>query len=99
MSLPFLERRLKDALEAARRPELKEAIARIGLTNDGKSSIYVHLQTKPAWTKRRPGEAYLLCHIDYPDIHGLASFRWLIDESKLEIDQELPRIIRWLAAE
>ncbi|HET9201472.1 MAG TPA: hypothetical protein VFO84_10940 [Dehalococcoidia bacterium] len=99
MALPFLESRLRDALAAAGRPELSAAIDRIGLTNDGKSSIYVHLQTRPGWPKRRPGEAYLLCHVDYPDIHGLDTFRWLISESKLEIDQELPRIIRWLARE
>jgi hypothetical protein len=99
VSLPFLERRLKFALVASGRPELVGAIDRIGLTNDGKSSIYVHLQTRPGWPKRQPGEAYLLCHLDYPDIHGLASFRWMMEESRLEIDQELPRIIRWLARE
>ena len=99
MSLPFLERRLKQALAGAGRPELQDAIGRIGLTDDGKSSIYVHLQARPGWPGRRPGEAYLLCHIDYPDIHGLPSYRWLIQESRLEIDQELPRIIRWLARE
>jgi hypothetical protein len=98
VALPFLEHHLKQALTAAGRPELAGAVGRVGLTDDGKS-IYVHLQARPGWHGRRPGEAYLLCHADYPDIRGLHDYRWLVNESKLEIDQELPRIIRWLAAE
>jgi hypothetical protein len=98
VTLPFLERRLRQNLDAAGRPELGDAIGRIGLTDDGKT-VYVHLQTSPAWKKRQPGEAYLLCHADYPDIKGLADYRWLVRESKLELDQEIARIIRWLARE
>jgi hypothetical protein len=98
LPLPFLKRRLTQALTAAGRPELAGAVGRVGLTNDGKS-IYVHVQTRPGWRRRQPGEAYLLCHADYPDLQSLAGYRWLIDESKTEIDQELPRIIRWLARE
>lgn len=98
MALPFLEKRLSDALVAGGRAELAEAVGRIGLTDDGKS-VYVHLQTRPGWTPRRSGEAYVLCHADYPDIHGLAEYRWMMGESKLAIDEETVRIIRWLARE
>lgn len=98
MALPFLERRLGEALIAAGRGELAAAVDRIGLTDDGKS-VYVHLQTRPGWAARRPGEAYVLCHADYPDIHGLAEYRWMMGESTLAIDEELARIIRWLARE
>jgi hypothetical protein len=70
----------------------------VGLTDDGKS-IYMHLQPAAGWPGRQPGEAYLLCHADYPDLTRLAGFRWLVAESKLEIDQEIDRIIRWLARE
>ncbi|MPZ24436.1 MAG: hypothetical protein GEU28_13085 [Dehalococcoidia bacterium] len=98
MPLPFLEARLKQRLAEHGRPELGDAIERVGLTDDGKT-VYVHLQTRPGWPKRRPGEAYLLCHADYPDIHGLDDYRWLVRESRLEIDEEIQRIIRWLARE
>ncbi len=97
MALRFLERELRRALAQLGRDELMEAaVSGIGLTDDGRT-IYVHLFPKEGSAKAR-GQAFVLAWQDYAEdpSQRLDCYRWLIGEAKLNLRDNVSKIVRWL---
>ncbi len=97
MALPFLERELRRELAKLGREELMEAaVSGIGLTDDG-STIYVHLFPKEGSAKAQ-GRAFVLAWQDYAEdpSQRLDCYRWLIGEAKLDLRDNVGKIVRWL---
>ena len=97
MALRFLERELRRELAQLGREELMEAaVSGIGLTDDGRT-IYVHLFPKEGSAKAR-GRAFVLAWQDYAEDSSqrLDCYRWLIGEAKLDLRDNVGKIVRWL---
>ena len=97
MSLAFLERELRRGLAQADRGGLSEtALGGVGLTDDG-GTIYVHVFPKEGSAKAR-GRAFVLAWQDYAadPSQRLDCYRWLINEAKLNMRDNLTEIARWL---
>ena len=97
MALRFLERELRRELALLGREELMEAAVKgIGLTDDG-GTIYVHLFPKEGSAKAR-GQAFVLAWQDYAEdpSQRLDCYRWLISEAKLNLRDNVGKIVRWL---
>ena len=97
MALRFLERELRRELAQLGREELMEAAVNgIGLTDDG-GTIYVHLFPKEGSAKAR-GQAFVLAWQDYAEdpSQRLDCYRWLISEAKLNLRDNVGKIVRWL---
>ncbi len=96
MSLRRIERELRKALRQAGRHDLAEqALAGVRFTDDG-STIYIHVFAKPAWSRVRPGDALVLAHADHDELRTCAQWRAFLEEARLYLHDELPRVIRWL---
>ncbi len=97
MALRFLERQLRRELAQLGREELMEAaVGGIGLTDDG-ATIYVHLFPKEGSAKAQ-GQAFVLAWQDYAEdpSQRLDCYRWLIGEAKLDLRDNVGKIVRWL---
>lgn len=97
MSLAFLERELRRALtEAGREGLIDIALGGVGLTDDGKT-IYVHVFPKEGSAKAQ-GRAFVLAWQDYaPDpAQRLDCYRWLVNEARLNMRDNVAEIARWL---
>ncbi len=97
MALRFLERELRRELAQLGREELMDAaVSGIGLMDDG-GTIYVHLFPKEGSAKAR-GRAFVLAWQDYAEdpSQRLACYRWLIGEAKLNLRDNVGKIVRWL---
>ena len=97
MALPFLERELRRELAQLGRPDLMDgAVGGIGLTDDG-GTIYVHLLPGQG-SARVQGQAFVLAWQDYADdaSQRLDCFRWLMEEAKLNVRDNIAEIVRWL---
>ncbi len=97
MALRFLERELRRELAQLGREEVMEAAVNgIGLTDDG-GTIYVHLFPKEGSAKAR-GQAFVLAWQDYAEdpSQRLDCYRWLIGEAKLDLRDNVGKIVRWL---
>ncbi len=97
MSLPFLERELRRELAELGRDDLMDAaVGGIGLTDDG-SAVYVHLFPKEG-SARAQGRAFVLAWQDYAEdpSQRLGCYRWLIGEAKLNLRDNVGKIVRWL---
>ncbi len=97
MALRFLERELRRELALLGREELMgAAVSGIGLTDDG-GTIYVHLFPKEGSAKAR-GQAFVLAWQDYAEdpSQRLDCYRWLIGEAKLNLRDNVGKIVRWL---
>ncbi len=97
MALRFLERELRWELAQLGREELMDAaVSGIGLTDDG-GTIYVHLFPKEGSAKAR-GRAFVLAWQDYAEDSSqrLDCYRWLIQEAKLNLRENVGKIVRWL---
>ncbi len=97
MALRFLERQLRQELAQLGREELMEAAVRgIGLTDDG-GTIYVHLFPKEGSAKAQ-GRAFVLAWQAYAEepSQRLDCYRWLIGEAKLNLRDNVGKIVRWL---
>jgi hypothetical protein len=98
MALRFLEGELR-ALLAARGNEIlgSEAVGAIAFTDDG-GTIYVHLLPKQGWPHRAQGRAFVLAWEDYaPEGTGrLYCYRWLIEEARASLRENVDLIARWL---
>ncbi len=96
MSLRRIERELREALRQAGRHDLAgQALAGVRFTDDG-STIYIHVFAKPEWPRVRPGDALVLAHADHPELRTCAQWRDFLEEARLYLHDELPRVIRWL---
>lgn len=73
------------------------AFGGIGFTDDG-STIYVHLFPRPGWRGPAEGRAFVLAWEDYaPDgTSRLACFRWLVEEARVSLAENVEKIVRWL---
>ncbi len=97
MALRFLERELRRELAQLGREELMGvAVSGIGLTDDG-GTIYVHLFPKEGSAKAH-GRAFVLAWQDYAEdpSQRLDCYRWLIGEAKLNLRDNVGKIVRWL---
>jgi hypothetical protein len=97
MALRFLERELRRELAAVGREGLMDgAVRAIGLTDDG-GTVYVHLFPGEASAKE-PGRAFVLAWHDYaPDPRQrFDCYRWLVNEARLNLRDNVPDIVRWL---
>ncbi len=97
MALRFLERELRRELAGLGREELMDAaVGGIGLTDDG-GTIYVHLFPKEGSAKAR-GRAFVLAWQDYAEdpSQRLDCYRCLIGEAKLDLRDNVGKIVRWL---
>jgi len=97
MALRFLERELRRELAQLGREELMEAaVSGISLTDDG-GTIYVHLFPKEGSAKAQ-GRAFVLAWQDYAEdpSQRLDCYRWLIGEAKLNLRDNVGKIVRWL---
>lgn len=91
-----LERELRARLRAAGRADLAErALDRVALTDDG-STVYVHIFARPDWPQLRAGDAYPLAFADHPDLRELVGWRAFLDEARLLLADDFPRIVQWL---
>lgn len=96
LSIHGLERELRARLRRAGEGELAErALDGVRLTDDG-ATIYVHIFTKPDWPNHRPGDAYPLAFADYEELRTLAQWRGLIEDARLLLIDDFPRIVAWL---
>ena len=98
MALPFLERELGRLLAERDRGELMDAaVGNIALTDDG-GTIYVHLLPRQDWPHKAQGQAYVLAWQDYAEAPSqrLDCYRWLMNEAKLSLGENVDGIIRWL---
>lgn len=97
MALRFLERELRRELAQLGREEIMDAaVGSIGLTDDG-GTIYVHLFPKEG-SARAQGRAFVLAWQDYAEdpSQRLDCYRWLIGEAKLDLRDNVGKIVRWL---
>ncbi len=97
MALRFLERELRRELAQLGRGEIMDAaVSGIGLTDDG-GTIYVHLFPKEGSAKAH-GRAFVLAWQDYAEDSSqrLDCYRWLIGEAKLNLRDNVGKIVRWL---
>jgi hypothetical protein len=97
MALRFLERELRRELAQLGREELMDsAVGGIGLTDDG-GTIYVHLMPGQG-SARVQGQAFVLSWEDYAadPSQRLDCFRWLMEEAKLNMRDNIAEIVRWL---
>ncbi len=97
MSLPFLEEQLRQELaEAGREGLMRTAVGGIGLTDDG-GTIYVHLFPREGSAKAQ-GQAFVLAWQDYAadPSQRLDCYRWLIGEARLNLRDNVTKIVRWL---
>jgi hypothetical protein len=98
MALRFLERELRGLLLDRSRQDLAdEALGAIAFTDDG-GTIYVHLLPKEGWPGRAQGRAFVLAWEDYtPDAkERMYCYRWLINEARTSIRDNIDTIVRWL---
>jgi Arc/MetJ family transcription regulator len=96
MSLRRIERELREALRRAGRADLDErALAGVRFTDDG-GTIYVHVMARPDWPAVPPGDALVLANADYPDLRTCGQWREFLEEARLYLHDELPRVVRWL---
>jgi hypothetical protein len=98
MALRFLERELRQLLSERDQGDLAEdAVGSVGFTDDG-ATIYVHLQPKLGWPHRAQGRAYVLAWEDYvPAATNVTyCYRWLVEEARRSLNENLDEIIRWL---
>ncbi len=96
MSLRRIERELREALRRAGRHDLEErALAGVRFTDDG-STVYVHVFARPDWPQVRAGDALVLAHADYDELRTCAQWRAFLEEARLYLHDELPRVLRWL---
>jgi hypothetical protein len=97
MPLAFLERELRRQLAEAGRDDLSEdALGAVGLTDDG-GTIYVHVFPKDGSAKAQ-GRAFVLAWQDYAldRSQRLDCYRWLINEARLNMRDNIATITRWL---
>jgi hypothetical protein len=97
MALRFLERELRRELAQLGREDLIDAaVGSIGLTDDG-GTIYVHLFPGEGSAKAR-GRAFVLAWQDYAEDprQRLSCYRWLANEAKLSLRDNVAQIARWL---
>jgi hypothetical protein len=97
MALRFLERELRRELAQLGREEIMDAaVGGISLTDDG-GTLYVHLFPKEGSAKAR-GRAFVLAWQDYAadPSQRLDCYRWLIGEAKLNLRDNVGKIVRWL---
>ncbi len=97
MALLFLERELRRGLAGQGREDLMDtAVGGIGLTDDG-STIYVHLFPKEGSARGR-GRAFVLAWQDYAEdpSQRLDCYRWLMREARLNLRDNVGKIVRWL---
>jgi Arc/MetJ family transcription regulator len=96
VSLRRIERELRQALRQVGRRDLEErALAGVRFTDDG-STVYIHLFARPDWPPVRSGDALVLAHADHPDLRTCAQWRAFLEEARLYLHDELPRVVRWL---
>jgi hypothetical protein len=98
VALPFLERELRRLLVERGRADLAEvAVGVVGLTDDGRT-IYVHLHPKVDWPKRAQGRVFVLAWEDYAPEGSSKTFcyRWLSQEARRSINENVDKIARWL---
>ena len=95
MSLHRIERELRHAIRTSDRPHLEAGLERVGWTDDG-GTVYVHVFARPEWTPVRPGHALVLASADYPDLARWSDLRALLEEARLYLHDEIPRVLRWL---
>ena len=97
MALAFLERELRRRLAEAGREDLAEsAVGGLGLTDDG-GTIYVHVFPKEGSAKAQ-GRAFVLAWQDYAQDRSqrLDCYRWLINEARLSMRDNVVKLTRWL---
>ncbi len=97
MALRILEHELRRELAGLGREELMDtAVGGIGMTDDG-STIYVHLFPREGSARAR-GRAFVLAWQDYAEdpLQRLDCYRWLIGEAKLNLRDNVGKIVRWL---
>ncbi len=97
MSLRFLERELRRELAGLGREDLiHTAVGGIGLTDDG-STIYVHLFPREGSARAR-GRAFVLAWQGYAEdpAQRLDCYRWLMREARLNLRDNVGKIMRWL---
>ncbi len=97
MALRFLEAQLRQELTQLGREELmRTAVGGIGLTDDG-GTIYVHLFPGEGSAKAQ-GRAFVLAWQDYAaePSQRLDCYRWLIGEARLNLRDNVAKIVRWL---
>ncbi len=98
MALRFLERELKRLLAGRGQGALAEAaVGGVTFTDDGET-VYVHLLPREGWPHRAQGRAYVLAWEDYaPEgYQRLRCFRWLVQEARQSMQDDVERIARWL---
>jgi hypothetical protein len=96
MALRFLEREFRQLLGSRGREDLLEA-GDIRFTDDGET-VYVHLLPRPGWTKRAQGRAYVLSYEDYAPEGSdrMYCYRWLVQEARTSLKDNIDGVIRWL---
>jgi hypothetical protein len=98
MALRFLERELGRLLASHGRPELGEqAVGAVTFTDDG-GTIYVHILPKAGWPHRAQGRAFVLAWEDYaPEgSRRMYCYRWLVNEARTSMRDNVAEIARWL---
>ena len=96
MALRFLERELERLLVEHEREDLLEA-GTIRFTDDG-GTIYLHLLPRLGWPGRAQGRAFVLSWEDYsPEgSDSMYCYRWLINEGRTSLRDNIDDVIRWL---
>jgi hypothetical protein len=95
MSLRRIERELRAELIRLGRTDLvARALDGVRFTDDG-GTIYVHIMARPEWTAVPEGDALVLANADYPDLQTCAQWRAFLEDARLYLHDELPRILRW----
>jgi hypothetical protein len=96
MSLRRIERELRRELARNGRADLAEqALDGVRFTDDG-GTVYVHVFAGAEWAAVPAGDALVLAHADYAELQTCAQWRAFLEEARLYLHDEFPRIIRWL---
>lgn len=98
MALRFLERELRQLLSERDREDLADdAVGSVGFTDDG-GTIYVHVLPREGWPHRAQGRAYVLAWEDYVPAGSKVTYcyRWLVEEARRSMNENVDEIIRWL---